>query len=104
MQLTLFLRMHETHYFTVGNGIVEYAEFIDLMSRRPRGFVGSEDELRQAFNTFDHNVNGHINLAELRRALTNIGETLTDEQLDKMFGNVFTDGDGFVKYEGMKIV
>lgn len=70
------------------------------MSRRPRGFVGLENELRDAFRCFDHSSNGSVNMAELRRALTSLGELLTDEQIDKMFTNVPTDGDGFVKYEG----
>ena len=69
------------------------------MSRRPRGFVGSESELREAFRGFDTLSDGHVNMAELRRALTNIGEPLTDEQLDKMFSQIVPDGDGFVKYD-----
>lgn len=78
-----------------GNGIIEFPEFVDLMSRRPWGdqgelvtfrinsghdnLIGSEEELREAFAAFDHMKNGQVCQGELRNLLTTSGEKLTDE-------------------------
>ena len=44
-----------------------------------------ENELDEAFNTFDKDNDGHISAAELRHVMTNLGEKLTDEEVDKIF-------------------
>ncbi|KAK2166725.1 hypothetical protein LSH36_36g05008 [Paralvinella palmiformis] len=76
-----------------GNGIIEFHEFVDLMSRRPWGVQGSADELRSAFRVFDRDSTGQLSLAELRRTMKTIGEPVSDEDLDKMFSNLAIDGD-----------
>ena len=44
-----------------GNGIIEFPEFVDLMSRRPWGQLGSHEELREAMaDAFDHTDDGHL--------------------------------------------
>ena len=80
--------------------MVEFPEFVDLMSRRPYGFRGSEGELSAAFSPFDKDATGIVNMAGLRRALTTLGEPLRDDELDDMFGKVEVDGDGNVEYKG----
>ena len=70
------------------------------MARRPWGMLGSHDQIRKAFQTFDHNNDSFLNAGELRRALTTIGEKLTDQQLDEMMQDFPVDGDGMLKYEG----
>lgn len=71
------------------------------MSRRPMGQLGSEEELREALkDAFDHNNDGHLDVAEFRRAMKSMGEKLTDEQLDEMLKDFEGDGDGMVRYEG----
>ncbi|KAK2143764.1 hypothetical protein LSH36_814g00010 [Paralvinella palmiformis] len=82
-----------------GNGIIEFHEFVDLMSRRPWGVQGSADELRSAFSVFDHESTGKLSMAELRRTMNTMGEPVSDEDLDKMFSNLVTDGDGNVNYD-----
>ena len=81
-----------------GNGKVESPEFVDLMYRRPYGFRGSESELSAAFQPLDEYGSTIVNMAALRRALTTLGEPLTDEQLDDMFKQA--DGYGNVEYKG----
>lgn len=47
--------------------------------------------------------NGYISAAELRHVMTNLGEKLTDEEVDEMIREADIDGDGQVNYEGMPI-
>jgi len=50
---------------------------------------------------FSHDGNGFISPAELRHVMTNLGEKLTDEEVDEMIREADIDGDGKVNYEGI---
>ena len=41
-----------------------------------------------------------ISAAELRHVMTNLGEKLTDDEVDEMIREADLDGDGMVNYEG----
>lgn len=47
--------------------------------------------------------NGYISAAELRHVMTNLGEKLTDEEVDEMIREADIDGDGQVNYEGTEL-
>ena len=49
---------------------------------------------------FDKDGNGFISAAELRHVMTNLGEKLTDEEVDEMIKEADIDGDGQINYEG----
>lgn len=53
---------------------------------------------------FDKDGNGFISAAELRHVMTNLGEKLTDEEVDEMIREADVDGDGQVNYEGTDMV
>lgn len=57
-----------------------------------------EEELIEAFEVFDENYNGFISAAELRHVLTNLGDQLTDEEVDDMIREVDVDVDGQINY------
>ena len=46
---------------------------------------------------FDKDGNGFISAAELRHVMTNLGEKLTDEEVDEMIREADIDGDGQVR-------
>lgn len=48
--------------------------------------------------------NGFISAAELRHVMTNLGEKLTDEEVDEMIREADIDGDGQVNYEGTYVI
>ena len=62
----------------------------------------TEDELRDAFKVFDKDGSGDISAAELRHVMTNLGEKLSDEEVDDMIREADIDGDGMINYEGNK--
>merc|ERR1711976_473719 len=82
-----------------GNGIIEFDELVDLMSRRPWGERGSADELKAAFSIFDRDGSGYIDAAEFRHMMTTKGEAQTDEQMDELMKQFSSDGDGKVPFE-----
>lgn len=83
------------------NGVIDFDEFVAIM----RTHLYTEDtvpdldaELLEAFRIFDRNGDGFITKEELRQALLNLGERLTDEELDRMMADADTDGNGLIDY------
>jgi Ca2+-binding EF-hand superfamily protein len=56
----------------------------------------AEEEMRQAFNVFDHDRNGSISIDELRQVMHSLDETLTDDQIDEMMKEADLNGDGTI--------
>ena len=59
-----------------------------------------EDVIREAFRLFDDNGDGFISASELRHVVTNLGEKLTNEEIEEMIRDADVDGDGQVNYQG----
>ncbi len=85
------------------NGTVEFGEFCDLMHRHFSN-TQPEEELRAAFRIFDQDGNGFITATELRHVMTNLGEKLTDEEVDEMIREADIDGDGRINYDGERYI
>ena len=81
-----------------GNGTIDFPEFLTLMARKMKD-TDSEEEILEAFKVFDKDGNGFISAAELRHVMTNLGEKLTDEEVDEMIREADVDGDGQINYE-----
>lgn len=60
----------------------------------------SEDELKEAFRVFDKDGNGFISADELRYAMTNLGDKLTNEEVDILIKEADLDGDGKINCQG----
>ena len=52
-----------------------------------------------AFNMFDRDGSGNIDIDELREAMKALGLYLTKEQVKKMMSTVDTDGNGFIEFD-----
>lgn len=56
--------------------------------------------MMEAFKVFDKNGDGVISVSELRHVMNNLGERLTDRELQQMFRNADQDGDGEINFNG----
>uniref|UniRef100_A0A7S1THJ8 EF-hand domain-containing protein n=1 Tax=Compsopogon caeruleus TaxID=31354 RepID=A0A7S1THJ8_9RHOD len=81
-----------------GNGMIDFAEFVTLMARKMRN-SDKDVEIREAFNVFDSDGDGKISATELRKIMHNLGERLTDEEINQMIREADVNGDGEIDYE-----
>ncbi|XP_052252303.1 neo-calmodulin-like isoform X1 [Dreissena polymorpha] len=87
-----------------GNDGIEYNEYVELLKDFLKDPQIVEIELREAFRMFDKDRNNTLNLAELRRALTHLGEPLSEKEAMELCnmmdvnGDQKVDVDEFVQY------
>jgi calmodulin len=81
-----------------GNQSIDFAEFLAFMRRRLRQ-AGAEDEIRDAFNTFDRNGDGLVSIDELLQVMGMLGEAMTREEAEASLQRADSDGDGQLTYE-----
>ena len=81
-----------------GNGTIDFPEFLTMMARKMKD-TDSEEEILEAFKVFDKDGNGFISASELRHVMVNLGEELTDEDVDEMIREADVDGDGQIGFE-----
>ena len=80
-----------------GNGNCEFDEFLLLMSKKiNEGQM--DEEMMEAFKTFDDKGKGYISKHDLKRVLKLYNETLSDEEVDLMFKETDADGDGQINF------
>ena len=61
-------------------------------------------DMLEAFKVFDKNGDGVISVSELRQVVNNLGERLTDRELQRMFQNADQDGDGEINFNGIVFI
>ncbi|XP_023238255.1 uncharacterized protein LOC111637078 [Centruroides sculpturatus] len=80
-----------------GNGILEFTDFLVLMTKMMRD-EDDEEEIVEAFKVFDKEGRGFINAAELRHIMTNLGEKLTDDEVEEMIREANPDEKSRINY------
>lgn len=75
-----------------------------MMANKQNDNQQSDDlNMEEAFKVFDKDGNGFISAAELRNVMVNLGEKLTDEEVENMIREADVDGDGQINYQGTLI-
>ncbi|KAM6150843.1 calmodulin-alpha-like [Erethizon dorsatum] len=81
-----------------GNGTIDFPEFLTMGARKMKQ-TNSEEEIRETLCVFDKDAKGYIRAAELHHMMANLGEKLTDEEVDETIREADIDGDSHVNYE-----
>ena len=68
-----------------GSGTVDFPKFLGMMAKQMQG-RDSEEEVREAFRTFDKDGNGFVGAAELRQVMTRLGKKLSDRRWTRCSG------------------
>jgi len=76
-------------------------ELLQVMAKFMGESRNKKDEIRESFSVFDRDGTGMISAAELRHVMTNIGEKLSDQEVDEMIREIDVDHDGQIAYEDM---
>ena len=81
-----------------GSGVIDFPEFLDMMTakmaeRDPR------EEMLKAFRLFDDDETGKISFKNLKRVAKELGENMTDEEIQEMIDEADRDGDGEINEE-----
>jgi hypothetical protein len=63
-----------------GSGTIDFEEFLQMMTSK-MGERDSNEEIMKAFKLFDDDNTGFITLKNLKRVAKELGENLTDEEL-----------------------
>ncbi|KAI8037191.1 uncharacterized protein LOC128255695 [Drosophila gunungcola] len=78
-------------------GQVQFKDFLYVMSKRLEE-ENSLVSLKTAFKIFDRNEVNHFTTAEIRTIMTNLGEKMSDEDLNEMFQDIDLDKDGKISF------
>merc|ERR1711908_144563 len=81
------------------SGTIEFDEFVDLMARTNKTQEQMEEEIKNAFLTFDADGSGFITREELIETLTTMGDPVDEETINGMIQEADVDGDGKINYE-----
>ncbi|THD22425.1 Caltractin [Fasciola hepatica] len=74
---------------------VEFSDFMKMMSVKMQD-KDAKEEILKAFKLFDDDETGKISFKNLKRVAKELGENITDEELQEMIEEADRDGDGEV--------
>ncbi|QDZ24092.1 calcium-dependent protein kinase [Chloropicon primus] len=84
-----------------GDGEIDYLEFttaaLRIRQRKKRDSIGWDHRIKLAFSKIDHDGNGYIDLAELRRELEAMGQD--PEGIEGIVGKYDENGDGYIDFD-----
>uniref|UniRef100_A0A7N0TGH9 EF-hand domain-containing protein n=1 Tax=Kalanchoe fedtschenkoi TaxID=63787 RepID=A0A7N0TGH9_KALFE len=97
---SMFVRKKKSSTSSKSPSAVDGAEAAEIFTRSPSSNAEAQiEELRQVFRRFDVNSDGKISSSELGAMITSLGQTATEEEIQRMIIEADKDGDGFISLE-----
>ena len=84
-----------------GSGNIDFDEFLSMMTLK-MGDRDSNAEMEKAFRLFDDDETGRISFRNLKRVAKELGEDMTDEELQEMIDEADREGMGEVSLDDFK--
>lgn len=81
-----------------GSGVIDYNEFLDMMTAK-MAERDPKEEMMKAFRLFDDDETGKISFRNLKRVAKELGENMTDDEIQEMIDEADRDGDGEISEE-----
>merc|ERR1711868_95837 len=81
-----------------GNGTIEFAEFLEMMTGK-MGEKDSREDIEKVFKLFDDDSTNKISFRNLARVAEELGENIDDEELQDMINQADRDGDGEINLD-----
>eukprot|EP01083_Nonionella_stella_P067954 180073_1 len=86
-----------------GDGVMDFDEFVLMMDRR-LSIHSQKPQIEQTFKVFDKNGDGKITPEELKEALTELGEEVTEKDVMDMIKEADLNGDGAIDFDEFMIM
>ena len=80
------------------SGTVDFDEFVEMMTGRMTS-RDSKEEIQKVFALFDEDTTGKITFRDLKKAVTELGENISDEEIMEMIEEADRSGDGTINFE-----
>jgi calmodulin len=80
------------------SGKIQFGQFCAIMEQKKDEKV-NEKEILEAFRVFDRDGTGKLSVAELRHIMGNLGEKMTEQEVEDMISMANVNPDGTIQYE-----
>jgi Ca2+-binding EF-hand superfamily protein len=81
-----------------GNGTIDFQEWLNLMTKRVTD-RDSRDNINKIFALFDDEKTGFISIKNLRRVVRELGESISEAELQELVDRADLDFDGLISEE-----
>ena len=81
-----------------GSGVIDFPEFLEMMTQK-MSERDPREEMLKAFRLFDDDETGKISFKNLKRVAKELGENMTDDEIQEMIDEADRDGDGEIGEE-----
>ena len=86
-----------------GSGAIDFSEWLALMTKRVND-KDSRANINKIFALYDDERTGFISTKNLRRVASELGENVTNEELEELIRRADNDGDGLVSEEEFYVI